>query len=104
MTVLIAIVLYVIALLVVLLLLGGVRRGDQLHTRSLRSMRNATREAGGDAAPRALLVAVVQASEEAGTGPGRRKRPALRLCAHCGIVASPRQAGSWHQTPLSATP
>ena len=44
MTVLVAIVLYVIALLVVLLLVGGVRRGDELHMRSLRSMRNASRE------------------------------------------------------------
>jgi hypothetical protein len=44
MTVLVAIVLYVIALLVVLLLVGGVRRGDDLHQRALRSMRNASRE------------------------------------------------------------
>jgi len=44
MTVLVAIVLYVLALLVVLLLVGGTRRGDELHSRSLRSMRNAARE------------------------------------------------------------
>ncbi len=44
MTVLVAIVLYVIALLMVLLLVGGTRRGDELHSRSLRSMRNAARE------------------------------------------------------------
>ena len=45
MTVLVAIVLYVVALLVVLLLVGGVRRSDELHARSLRSMRNAARAA-----------------------------------------------------------
>ena len=44
MTVLVAIVLYVIALLVVLLLVGGTRRGDEFHARALRSMRNAARE------------------------------------------------------------
>jgi hypothetical protein len=41
MTVLLAIVLYVTVLFVVLLLVGGVRRGDALNSRSLRSMRNA---------------------------------------------------------------
>jgi hypothetical protein len=41
MTVLLAIVLYVIALFLVLLLVGGIRRGDALHSRSLRSMRSA---------------------------------------------------------------
>ncbi len=44
MTVVVAIVLYVIALLVVLLLVGGTRRGDELHERSLRNMRNTARE------------------------------------------------------------
>ncbi len=44
MTIIAAIVLYVIALLVVLLLVGGTRRGDELHARALRSMRNAARE------------------------------------------------------------
>ena len=44
MTVIVAIVLYVIALFVVLLLVGGTRRGDELHSRALRSMRNAARE------------------------------------------------------------
>jgi hypothetical protein len=44
MSVIVAIVLYVIALFVVLLLVGGTRRGDELHSRALRSMRNAARE------------------------------------------------------------
>jgi hypothetical protein len=44
MTILVAIILYVIALFALLLLVGGVRRGDELHSRSLRSMRNAPRD------------------------------------------------------------
>jgi hypothetical protein len=44
MTALIVIVLWVIALFVVLLLVGGIRRGDELLERSLRSMRNPSRE------------------------------------------------------------
>jgi hypothetical protein len=44
MTVLVAIVLYAIALLVVLILVGGTRRGDEFHANALRSMRNAARE------------------------------------------------------------
>jgi hypothetical protein len=44
MTILIAIILYVIALFAVLLLVGGVRRGDELHASALRSMRSASRE------------------------------------------------------------
>jgi hypothetical protein len=44
MAVVVAIVLYAIALLLVLLFVGGVRRGDEFQARSLRSMRNATRE------------------------------------------------------------
>jgi len=43
MTLLLAIGLYVIALFVVLILVGGTRRGDELHAKALRSMRNATR-------------------------------------------------------------
>ena len=43
MTALVVIVLYVIALLVVLILVGGVRRGDELHERAMRSMRKPTR-------------------------------------------------------------
>jgi hypothetical protein len=44
MTILVAIVLYVIALVLVLLLVGGVRRGDESHARSMRRMRNAAQE------------------------------------------------------------
>ncbi len=50
MTVLLVIVLYVIVLGLVLLLVGGVRRGDELRRRSLGSMRSAER--GPAEAPR----------------------------------------------------
>jgi hypothetical protein len=69
MTALVAIVLYVIALLVVLRLVGGVRRGDELHARSLRSMRNAAREPAETPRPEHYLSPWFKAPKEPGRTP-----------------------------------
>jgi hypothetical protein len=76
MTLLLAIVLYVIALFVVLLLVGGVRRGDELHAGSLSSMRNAALEPAETPRPEHYSSPWSEAPKEPGRAPadtrGRR--------------------------------
>ena len=79
MTVLVAIVLYVIALLMVLLLVGGTRRGDELHSRSLRSMRNAEQEPSETPRPEHYGSPWSKTPKEPGqTPPDTRGRSAAR--------------------------
>ena len=79
MTVLVAIVLYVIALLVVLLFVGGVRRGDELHASALRSMRNPAREPAETPRPEHYSSPWSKAPKEPGRAPDdTRGRSAAR--------------------------
>ena len=78
MTVLIGIVLYLIALLLVIVLAGGVRRGDEQHARLLRSMRNSSREPGDAARPERYASSWSKAPKEPKRTPvGRRGRSAV---------------------------
>ena len=79
MTVIVAIVLYVIALLAVLLLVGGTRRGDELYSRSLRSMRNAARDPSETPRPEHYASPWSKAPKEPGQTPAdARGRSAVR--------------------------
>ena len=74
MTVLLAIALYVIALFVVLLLVGGVRRSDELHSQSLRSMHNATPERMQTPRPEHYASPWSEAPREPGRAPADTRR------------------------------